>query len=277
MEWIYLPTISSIYDDKVSEVTEYFKFLKLLTQPHSYILYREPALLYQTKQLNKIYNEEKYNLTSIDTSMLRSSAVLVIYNFIESISCILMQDIHNHILECFNKHKNRNDSWTLNRLNPSLREKIIDYANTKGDIKSCIKKYLSSESTSLDTQIILEWLKCTNEESSSKNNQGKLFHKWFSGNVDVREIKKMISPYGIDCDLLNNITKKTKRAHKILEIKNGRNNLAHGSQTFAEYGSSRTIEDLETDFQCIQDYFNSLLDIVNDHLNRCRYLENSNQ
>ena len=274
MEWKYLPNISSIYDEKVKETAEYIKFLKLIIKPNSCVLYREPALKYQTQQLNKIYKEKKYNPSALDTSMLRSTVVLVIYNFMESISCFLMQDIHDHVFKQFKKH---NKGWTLNRFNESLIMKIFDYINNKGYSRDSINRYLTNTSTSLDSDIIFEWLNNTLKNSISENKEGEKFLKWFSGNVDVRKIKEMILPFGIDQKYLENIANEYKRAIKLLDIKDGRNILAHGAQTFAEFGNDRTLEDIEVNFQCVHKYFDGLLDVVNDFLKYDKYLKNLNQ
>lgn len=274
MEWEYLPDVSSAYDDKITEINEYIYFLKLLMKPHAHVVYQEPALLYQTRRFNTNYKECNYYLSNTNTSTLRSSAILVIYNFIESISCALMRDIHTHISDCFKTYKSQNINLTLNQLNIQLRNKIILYAKNKGDIEKCIIDYLENTSTTLDTQIISQWITCIHGDPSSNNNQG---FKWFNGNVDVKEIRETILPYGINSKFFDELKKKSGRASSIYNIKKGRNELAHGFVTFKDYGNTKSIDEIETDFINVQDFFNGLLDIVNNHLKLYGYLENLDQ
>ena len=78
-------------------------------------------------------------------------------------------------------------------------------------------------------------------------------------------------------NFLMNLKKKSGRASSIYNIKKGRNELAHGFVTFKDYGNTKSIDEIETDFMNVRDFFNGLLDIVNNHLKLYGYLENLDQ
>ena len=72
-----------------------------------------------------------------------------------------------------------------------------------------------------------------------------------SGNLDARKIRELFVLYG-----LPNIDKK---CDSMVKVKNKRNNLAHGNETFAQVGSNFTIKELFQMKDEIVDFLNYLI------------------
>ncbi|SKA72354.1 hypothetical protein SAMN02745130_01044 [Thiothrix eikelboomii] len=65
-------------------------------------------------------------------------------------------------------------------------------------------------------------------------------YKPFSGNLDAKKIKNIIEKYGIALDT----TSEDKKGAKLLIVKNRRNALAHGGQSFIQIGRDTSIDEL---------------------------------
>ena len=89
--------------------------------------------------------------------------------------------------------------------------------------------------------------------------------KLFSGNVDAREIRKIAEKYGFS---YQTDSAKTKDGQSLVDIKDKRNDLAHGHKSFKEVGQGKTIEDLLKIKEEVIEYLRQIL------LNIAIYLEN---
>ena len=86
----------------------------------------------------------------------------------------------------------------------------------------------------------------------------------FSGNIDAREIKGVARRYGF--------SEPKSRGDRLLTVKTHRNDLAHGSKSFAEVGRSFSIEDIIQIKQDVVDYLREMLDNVTSYLDEKSYL-----
>jgi hypothetical protein len=93
--------------------------------------------------------------------------------------------------------------------------------------------------------------------------------KMFSGNIDAKKIKNLSKNYGFTC---NTNAKESKDGECLRTIKDKRNDLAHGVESFSEVGKEYTIQDLERmKNECIA-YLSGILDNIEEYLNNQRYL-----
>lgn len=86
----------------------------------------------------------------------------------------------------------------------------------------------------------------------------------FAGNIDAREIKGVARQYGF--------SEPKSRGDRLLTVKTHRNDLAHGSKSFAEVGRSFSVEDILQIKQDVVEYLGEMLDNVATYLDEKRYL-----
>jgi len=84
-----------------------------------------------------------------------------------------------------------------------------------------------------------------------------------SGNVDAREIKEVARRYGFRVP--------QGRGDRLLTVKTHRNDLAHGSKSFAEVGRSFSVQDILDIKNDVVSYLNETLNHVADYLNSQSY------
>lgn len=92
--------------------------------------------------------------------------------------------------------------------------------------------------------------------------------KLFSGNIDVKKIKKIAQEYGF--------SPKTKiDSSDILKVKDNRNELAHGMRTFGEVGKEITADKLMEIKNKVVEYLRQILENIEIYLDNKEYLDSS--
>jgi hypothetical protein len=94
--------------------------------------------------------------------------------------------------------------------------------------------------------------------------------KLFSGNVDARLIKEIAEKYGFS---YQTEPTKTKNGEKLVDIKDKRNDLAHGVKSFKEVGQGKTIEDLLKIKEEVIEYLRQILENITTYLDNQEYLD----
>ena len=87
--------------------------------------------------------------------------------------------------------------------------------------------------------------------------------KIVSGNVDARRIKELSDDYGID--------RPTADGNDLLTVKTSRNDLAHGSKSFAEVGRTFTIADIIRIKDKVIAYLTAMLTNVSAYIQQQHY------
>jgi len=84
-----------------------------------------------------------------------------------------------------------------------------------------------------------------------------------SGNVDARGIREVAKRYGFP--------EPRSRGDRLLTVKTNRNDLAHGSKSFAEVGRSFSVQDIIEIRDDVVAYLNEMLEHVADYLFKKNY------
>jgi hypothetical protein len=165
--------------------------------------------------------------------MLKATVFLLLYNLVES----TMRSIFSKIHEELNKENIIFDNLNINLKKYFLRK---------------IKKIDNIELTNSLSRTIIE--NVVEQEIS------------FSGNLDARKIREILSEYGV------NVSEKSRRSNRgadLITVKGARKNLAHGHKSFSEMGRDYTAEEL---FEIQKRVYFYLKEVIND-VNY--YIENS--
>ncbi len=158
---------------------------------------------------------ELYIATNRDENLnkiLKSNLILMLYNLVESSISNAIEEIHNNI------HARK---VSFDVLKQELRE----------DILKRLKKINPKDFVESVNDLAIDIVK----KSFNKD-------RAFSGNVDSREILKLSKVYGFSDRTVHN---QTKGGQCLLQIKNKRNDLAHGVFSFSEVGKDYSVQDLE--------------------------------
>lgn len=90
-----------------------------------------------------------------------------------------------------------------------------------------------------------------------------------SGNIDAKEIRKIANKYGF-----SSVTEysECKNGEKLLEVKEKRNNLAHGIVSFSECGRDASLGDIKTAFNEVSAYISNIKDNIQEFIAERKYL-----
>lgn len=151
------------------------------------------------------------------------------YNLVESTIRNSIQEIHDH----FNAN-----NITFDSLKNEIKKTILvgfKHNNPNNILEQIQNIALDIVSTSFDPEKIA------------------------SGNIDAKKIRDIARKYCFSGST-------NYDGEKLVEIKNKRNDLAHGTISFSECGRDITINDLLTSFNEASAYLETILDNIKDYL-----------
>ena len=232
------------YVDKCSEVTNFFNLVAFL----------ENTKDISAKGLNKVSSEEKSIV--IDRPLIetiQSSSFLLLYNLIESTMTAAIDAIYQNLQHLEQQHQNTPNLFIFN-LTKNLR-------------KSLIKQYAGIFSI------------------DGINDFTENIRSFFSSVINSGYDKKNLFNGNIDCSQIDDITRKKfgfkvlpfdgqlYDSQHILSIKNKRNNLAHGSQTFTEVSRYLAMGELKEHLESVINLLNGVFSSIENYLTNQKYLE----
>lgn len=174
----------------------------------------------------------------VKAAVLKSSHVLVLYNAIEATATEILERVHEIISQ---------ESYS--DLNPELRRLWTEFFFCKQAEK---KRFDSLEAT-VRGEARFPQLKDFLDQINL-----------YSGNLDARAINAVLKRYGLGV-----IT--TPNQHKLLEIKNKRNRIAHGEEMFKEACRHLTVTELKSFQDACFDVIDSFLDQASEYLSTRKY------
>jgi hypothetical protein len=176
--------------DRVEEINKYYRLLENIENGvNLYIAGREVS--FETGM----------------SSSLKSGAILLLYNLVESTISKCLKGIHlNHI----------DDGLNYFELSDNIQLVLLKYHYKASVENTDIKNLINQLQHLLNNRIII---------ISSDKEWRNFFDNQFSGNLDSQEIRAIADKYGIEFDL------KSEEVKKVEEM---RNKLAHGELSFEE-------------------------------------------
>ncbi len=186
--------------------------------------------------------KENTKIKDIDTELLKTlkaTGFLLLYNLIESTMTNGIEAINDKI---------KDDQKNFDHLRDELREIIIK------NFKNKSAKDLARKIQNISVNIVSEGL----------DNK-----KMFSGNVNNKVIKELSQSYGF-CAQTH---KKNRDGNDLINIKNHRNDLAHGSQSFKEIGRNTTADELVEIQKRVVCYLREILLNIENCISNQQYLK----
>lgn len=209
--------------------------------------------MYEQNMFNDAFTKlyTKDDLEFIDyLKIIKSSLVLMLYNLMESSISLFLQ----YTYEEFNK-ENLTFKETSNEIRNLYLERITQNCFTKTSSYQTYEKTIKEISTNIADDIILELDK-------------KVFE--ISGNIDGEYINKISEKLGL------NFKSSSKSIYKeyplyIGRIKDDRNKLAHGEESFLVKGQNYTSKDLRNYFNEICTIFDELWNHFDKYVKEKKY------
>jgi len=164
----------------------------------------------------------------------QASAFLLLYNLMES-------TVSNAIEAIFDEFSNRGTSFDSCR--PTIRRVVL------GNLKQHNLDDILPDLNSLSIDIVTK--------TFQKN-------KIVSGNVDAKKIRDVADEYGF--------ARPSADGNPLLTVKTSRNDLAHGSKSFAEVGRDYTIAQIISIKEKVVAYLDAMLINVTTYINQQHYL-----
>lgn len=201
-------------------------------------------ILALTNDIENVSN--KTNLSGIPncrTAILKANFILMLYNMIESTARTALVVIYEKIY---------NDSLTFEQCRTEIKELLI----------SEIRRHLVKDSKVFKNahETATPFFMCVYKVISDKKD-------FFSGNVDGRQIKKAFKQFGLTLDREG----KEYKFPKSKNIKEIRNQLAHGEVSFNELGRNIEPTDLVDYYNQVNNMLKRLLEEVEDFVEGKKY------
>jgi hypothetical protein len=175
-------------------------------------------------------------------STLKGMVFLLLYNLTEATMRESIAHIHDHMDQ---------KSIEFNQLKETIRKEILKRARSE---KIGIDHLLKNTAPSISKQLAI-----------STFNKKNLF----SGNIDHEEVTGQAKIYGFNTDTEYD---ETKHGENLKTIKEKRNDLAHGNDSFAEIGKNYTTSDLNDFAKEVIAYLDKITSHIADYVAAQSYL-----
>lgn len=264
--------IDVIYDyrERVSQIEKYLNFLLILDNvsdlgdlsgvKEKKIIISENEELLVSQLLN---NGNSYKVEAELIKILKSNAILLLYNLIEgTISAVLNEffgTINKEGLKYSSYQKEIRQIWVKYKhrsFGVSEKKEVTYIVSTIDNILNEVVEISpkSVKDSELGTKLIYNYEAYVSETMSTE----------VSGNLDARKIKELFHSYGLP--------EITQKCDPMLKVKNKRNSLAHGNETFAQVGGNFTLQELVKMKNEIKSFLDSLLEETSKYLVSKNYL-----
>lgn len=187
----------------------------------------------------------EYNVMTVKTSM-KANIILMLYNAVESTLTKSLEKVHEKI-----------------------KEQRLNYADLCIEIRKILAVYYGysmekSSNANTAMEYVLQLADFINGNICFDISYKELIQKYpmYSGNLDSREIKTVLKRYGIVYD---------ERCSELKTIKDDRNKLAHGEDSFEEIGRNLSIPQLEEMANRTFEYLEKMVKEIECYLDEEKY------
>jgi len=228
-------TISQVmpaYKQRVHEVDEFFKLVQALEEKAQTRLGRWPLVF------------DALNVSDEQFKIMKSSFMLILYNFIEASIRDGIDEIYDHL---------KNNKVSFDDIRIELKEVVL---------KSVKKKSINQNKPE---NIIHNLVQISQDIISEFYDNDTLF----SGNVDAQRIRGVAKQYGFSSNVDD---KKAAGGISLVNVKEKRNTLAHGRAAFSEVGRDITFAQLKTIRDQTVSYVEGILKNIQTYLDKKHYL-----
>jgi hypothetical protein len=211
---------------------------------NKYFLFLEELISERTK-LSILDDNGNLQVKEVDSELvktLKANSFLLLYNLIESSMTNAIQAIFDKLI---------NERVAFDSISIKLKKIVVE------NFKNRSPQSVHTQMRDISLDIIKVGF-----------NRKKLF----SGNINAEKITKTAEQYGFSHNTDYDTTKHGRSLHDIKEI---RNDLAHGDKSFAEVGRGKSIEELIKIKDEVVEYIKQILNNIESYLISNQYLAQS--
>ncbi|MCU0427002.1 MAG: MAE_28990/MAE_18760 family HEPN-like nuclease [Candidatus Kapabacteria bacterium] len=225
------------FNQRVHEVNVYFEFLSHLKI--------KAVLEYETS-----LGQQRTNVQGELVPILKANGFLLLYNLVES-SC---REAFRAIYDTVNSEQMHfeNAAETIQKL----------------WIKQIIGGKTKPENTLLTASAMIDFILTQQIIEFDEKYVKRQLLQGFRGNIDAKGIRGLAAEYGFSSTLP---TGREQLGDNLLEIKDRRQDLAHGLKTFSECGRKFTEDEMMTYKTNIVEYLDAILTNIETFLNQKHY------
>ena len=228
------------FEKRVLEINNYYEILEN-------IMVKDAYLVIPLKEDNPIEFDVDLQGT------LKSASILLLYNLMEFTVIENIEEIHNAISDeklVYGQISDEIQKLWLNQYYEKFKETSNNHKNILTNLKLMVDTHLKNN--------IPVKLDFTNKDKRNPDT---------SGNIDARKIRSVAEKYGINFQDTNLITK----ALNLKKIKDKRNSLAHGNESFLEVGSNITFPELKILKEDTVLFLDAFIDSVEHYITNKNY------
>lgn len=222
------------FEDKVSEVEEYYKFLRDVVV--------EDAIIYRPNKKTWKHRPFEDDLQKI----LKANCFLLLYNLVESSIRGGVRDLYDAIGA---------DGLSYEKLAAELRSVWVKQKYRELGQTAHPDRYRDLAKELID----LAMDKTAIQFSSTRLPQ--------PGNLDARTIRELCGNFGIPFQT----HRRSRGGEKLETVRKMRNNLAHGLETFSECGRSYSFDDLDKIKNEVVIYLRGITKNIDNHISNNNY------
>ncbi|WFL68035.1 MAE_28990/MAE_18760 family HEPN-like nuclease [Pantoea sp. X85] len=183
------------------------------------------------------------------TPVIKASIVLALYNVVESTVTNTLVRLHNIIIQQNVKYDD---------VRRELKDICLIYYQYHNNKKNNPHEALDVLHSTLN---LIRGISCFALPYKEMAKEYQLY----SGNLDAKEIRRIFGKYGI-------VIPEEETGKNLQKIKNARNKLAHGEQSFEEYGRTLVISTIEVYKKQTSLYLQLIINIVKEYITDKSYL-----
>ncbi len=222
--------IFNVFEERKQEINDYFDFLESVSEPQAAI-----AL-----------NSNRIPIAEAIPKILRSNAILMLYNLIEYTFSAALEEIFK----------------TIKRQN-------VPFDELTNSIKIVVLDALKKEHEKNQTKNIIALISQINSDITQFH---PVYDELFSGNVHAKKIKEYATKYGFSATTNGAIT---RDGSDLQEIREKRKTLAHGEQSFSEVAKDEPLTQLKQRRDRVFAYIEAILENIRNFINTEGYKDNS--
>ena len=181
-----------------------------------------------------------YDYMTVKTSM-KANIIMMLYNAVESTVSQCLEKVHDRINAYNLKYEDLSDN--IKKLIAVYYGHSIDQANNVDSAMEHVLKF--SDFINGNENISISY-----EELTKK-------YQMYSGNLDTREILNVLRRYGINFE---------QRCSELKTIKDYRNKLAHGEESFEEVGRTLSVQQLQEMENRTFEYLEKMINEITKYL-----------
>lgn len=221
------------FNDRNDEIDLYFEFIDFLDNIEKTENMRKSNHILYNKDVEKI---------------IRANSLLMLYNLVESTLVTGIEEVYSALKE---------NNITYSQVRREIREIWFNYRFSNAYDRKAHYDTYKKTAEKIITSIMLNEPLILDRKATG-----------ISGNLDATSIRDVCKKHGIQFNTPGNC----HGGEKLTQVKDQRNQLAHGTLSFVECGRDFTVEDLHVIKEEVENFLSGFIDSIESYYDNEEYL-----